>query len=223
MKPVGLRDPFRFSHYDSPEYQKLWPTAPDYLKVLKDGAAAGLADISIIETFRYQDAHGAGGDRGDRRRGPEGRPRRARHGVGPDHRERRRRQAARGLQGLGGRSPRPIANDGDGRHDRFRGGPQRAAPRDPGRASSGPPSSSCCSSACFPFLWSIVVSLQNVTGSNASGSFVGLANYAKVLSDPRLGWAIVGPSPSSRWRCRSSSSSACSWRCTSRPSGPASG
>jgi multiple sugar transport system substrate-binding protein len=56
MRPVGLRDPFRFSHYDAPEYQKLWPTAPDYLKVLKDGAAQGLADISIIETFRYQDA-----------------------------------------------------------------------------------------------------------------------------------------------------------------------
>jgi multiple sugar transport system substrate-binding protein len=56
MKPVGLRDPFRYSHYESPEYQKLWPTSAEYLKVLKDGAAAGLADISIIETFRYQDA-----------------------------------------------------------------------------------------------------------------------------------------------------------------------
>ena len=56
MKPVGLRDPFRFSHYDSPEYQKLWPTAPEYLKVLKEGASAGYADISIIETFRYQDS-----------------------------------------------------------------------------------------------------------------------------------------------------------------------
>jgi multiple sugar transport system substrate-binding protein len=56
MRPVGLRDPFRFSHYDSPEYQKLWSTAPDYLQVLKNGAAEGLADISIIETFKYQDA-----------------------------------------------------------------------------------------------------------------------------------------------------------------------
>jgi multiple sugar transport system substrate-binding protein len=56
MKPVGLRDPFRYSHYDSPEYQNLWPGAKDYLKTLKDGAAAGYADISVIETFKYQDA-----------------------------------------------------------------------------------------------------------------------------------------------------------------------
>jgi multiple sugar transport system substrate-binding protein len=56
MKPVGLRDPFRMSHYDSPDYQNLWPGAKDYLKVLKDGAAAGYADFSFIETFKYQDA-----------------------------------------------------------------------------------------------------------------------------------------------------------------------
>jgi multiple sugar transport system substrate-binding protein len=56
MRPVGLRDPFRLSHYDSPEYQKLWPGAPAYLEVLKEGASEGLADISIIETFKYQDA-----------------------------------------------------------------------------------------------------------------------------------------------------------------------
>ena len=56
MRPVGLRDPFRISHYESPEYQNLWPRAKDYLKVLKDGAAAGYADLSIIETFKYQDA-----------------------------------------------------------------------------------------------------------------------------------------------------------------------
>jgi multiple sugar transport system substrate-binding protein len=56
MKPVGLRDPYRISHYESPEYQNLWPGAKDYLKVLKDGAAAGYADFSWIETFKYQDA-----------------------------------------------------------------------------------------------------------------------------------------------------------------------
>ena len=56
MRPVGLRDPFRLSHYESPEYQALWPTAKDYLQVLKEGAAQGLADISFIETFKYQDA-----------------------------------------------------------------------------------------------------------------------------------------------------------------------
>ena len=56
MRPVGLRDPFRLSHYESPEYQALWPTAKDYLQTLKDAAAAGYADISVIETFKYQDA-----------------------------------------------------------------------------------------------------------------------------------------------------------------------
>ena len=56
MKPVGLRDPYRMSHYDSAEYQNLWPGAKDYLKVLKDGAASGYADFSFIETFKYQDA-----------------------------------------------------------------------------------------------------------------------------------------------------------------------
>ncbi|MFO1070906.1 MAG: sugar ABC transporter substrate-binding protein [Geminicoccaceae bacterium] len=56
MRPVGLRDPFRTSHYNSPEYQALWPTAPDYLKVLQEGAANGYADFSLIDTFKYQDA-----------------------------------------------------------------------------------------------------------------------------------------------------------------------
>ncbi|QIG49987.1 sugar ABC transporter substrate-binding protein [Nordella sp. HKS 07] len=56
MLPVGLRDPYRISHYESAQYQNLWPGAKDYLKVLKDGAASGYADISVIETFKYQDA-----------------------------------------------------------------------------------------------------------------------------------------------------------------------
>ena len=56
MRPVGLRDPFRLSHYASPEYQKLWPTAKDYLTTLKEAAAEGYADFSFIETFKYQDA-----------------------------------------------------------------------------------------------------------------------------------------------------------------------
>ena len=44
MKPFGLRDPFRFTHYDDPTYQALWPTAKDYLAVLRDGASAGLTN-----------------------------------------------------------------------------------------------------------------------------------------------------------------------------------
>lgn len=56
MRPVGLRDPYRMSHYAAPEYQSLWPAAPEYLAVLQEGAANGLADFSWIETYRYQDA-----------------------------------------------------------------------------------------------------------------------------------------------------------------------
>ncbi len=56
MRPVGLRDPFRISHYESPEYQNLWGGAKAYLKVLQDGAAAGYADLSVIDTFKYQDS-----------------------------------------------------------------------------------------------------------------------------------------------------------------------
>jgi multiple sugar transport system substrate-binding protein len=56
MRPVGLRDPYRMSHYSSPEYQGLWDTAPEYLETLETAAASGLADFSWIETFRYQDA-----------------------------------------------------------------------------------------------------------------------------------------------------------------------
>jgi multiple sugar transport system substrate-binding protein len=56
MRPVGLRDPYRMSHYASPEYQGLWDTAPEYLETLETAAASGLADFSWIETFRYQDA-----------------------------------------------------------------------------------------------------------------------------------------------------------------------
>lgn len=43
----------------------------------------------------------------------------------------------------------------------------------------------------FPFIWSVIVSLENITGSNRSGDFVWLANYAKLFSDARV-WAAVG-------------------------------
>jgi multiple sugar transport system substrate-binding protein len=56
MKPFGLRDPFRYTHYDDPAYQALWPGAKDYLGVLRKGGEQGLADLSLINTFKYQDA-----------------------------------------------------------------------------------------------------------------------------------------------------------------------
>ena len=69
MRPVGLRDPFRLSHYDSPEYQALWPTAPDYLEVLKDGAAQGLCRHLAHRDLQVPGRHVARGDLRHRRRG----------------------------------------------------------------------------------------------------------------------------------------------------------
>lgn len=42
----------------------------------------------------------------------------------------------------------------------------------------------------FPFLWSVVVSFQGITGSNRAGNWVGFANYLKLFEDPRV-WAAV--------------------------------
>jgi multiple sugar transport system permease protein len=38
----------------------------------------------------------------------------------------------------------------------------------------------------FPFIWSVVVSFQGITGSNRAAAWVGLANYAKLLGDARV-------------------------------------
>lgn len=54
--PYTLRDPFRKSHFSSPEYQSLWPDAKEYLDALQAGAVSGLLDLSIINTFAYEDA-----------------------------------------------------------------------------------------------------------------------------------------------------------------------
>ncbi|MFO0992472.1 MAG: sugar ABC transporter permease [Hyphomicrobiales bacterium] len=43
----------------------------------------------------------------------------------------------------------------------------------------------------FPFLWAVVVSFQDITGSNPNGSWVGLAQYEKLITDPRV-WAALG-------------------------------
>lgn len=55
MRPIGLRDPFRYSHFDSPEFQALWPTAPNYLSVLREGDEKGYADFAVLETYKYTD------------------------------------------------------------------------------------------------------------------------------------------------------------------------
>jgi len=43
----------------------------------------------------------------------------------------------------------------------------------------------------FPFLWAIAVSFQDITGSNPNGSWVGFAQYEKLITDPRV-WAALG-------------------------------
>lgn len=54
--PFALRDPFRASHFDSEEYRSRWPSAPEYLDVLKQGAETGLLDLSLLQVDRYEEA-----------------------------------------------------------------------------------------------------------------------------------------------------------------------
>ena len=58
--PYALRDPFRKSHFSSPEYQSRWPDAKYYLEAAEKGAVSGLLDLSIINTFAYIDAMAIG-------------------------------------------------------------------------------------------------------------------------------------------------------------------
>ncbi len=58
--PYALRDPFRKSHFESESYQSLWPDAKEYLATLQAGAVTGLLDLSVINTFAYEDALGRG-------------------------------------------------------------------------------------------------------------------------------------------------------------------
>ena len=51
--PYTLRDPFRTSHYSSPEYLAKWPDANEYLGTLKNASETGLQDLSLIQTDKY--------------------------------------------------------------------------------------------------------------------------------------------------------------------------
>ena len=53
--PTTLRDPFRDSHYTDAGYLALWPDAKDYLKTLKDASLAGIFDLSILQTDKYEE------------------------------------------------------------------------------------------------------------------------------------------------------------------------
>lgn len=56
MLPYALRDPFRQSHFESETYRSLWPAAPEYLATLQQAIDNGLLDLSIIDTFAYEEA-----------------------------------------------------------------------------------------------------------------------------------------------------------------------
>ncbi len=45
MLPYTLRDPYRISHYTSPIYRSLWPSAKDYLLNLANAANFGITDL----------------------------------------------------------------------------------------------------------------------------------------------------------------------------------
>src|SRR5262245_16841621 len=53
--PYALRDPFRDSHFTSPEYLAKWPDAKDYLAALQEGAKTGLLDLSLLQTDKYEE------------------------------------------------------------------------------------------------------------------------------------------------------------------------
>ena len=52
--PVGLRDPYRISHYEDPGFRSLWPRAGEYLDAAREGAAKGLLDLTILNTAQYE-------------------------------------------------------------------------------------------------------------------------------------------------------------------------
>ena len=54
--PYALRDPFRESHFASEEYRSRWPSAPEYLDILKAGAQTGMLDLSLLQIDRYNEA-----------------------------------------------------------------------------------------------------------------------------------------------------------------------
>ncbi len=53
--PYALRDPFRTSHFTSPDYLAKWPDAKDYLAALQAAANSGLLDLSLLQTDKYEE------------------------------------------------------------------------------------------------------------------------------------------------------------------------
>ena len=53
--PYALRNPFRTSHFTSPEYLAKWPDTKDYLAALQTAANSGLLDLSLLQTDKYEE------------------------------------------------------------------------------------------------------------------------------------------------------------------------
>ncbi|MGH2617527.1 MAG: extracellular solute-binding protein, partial [Thermomicrobiales bacterium] len=56
MLEYSLRDPYRLSHYNSPEYRARWGNAGDYLDTLKTAADGALLDIILPGSSEYHTA-----------------------------------------------------------------------------------------------------------------------------------------------------------------------
>jgi len=56
MLPYALRDPYRLSHYASPEYRGRWPNAGKYLDTLRAAADGALLDIIMPGSAEYHTA-----------------------------------------------------------------------------------------------------------------------------------------------------------------------
>jgi multiple sugar transport system substrate-binding protein len=53
--PATSLDPYRISHYQSPEFQNLWPTAGDYLAAIDETLKVGFPDLQIPGASEYLD------------------------------------------------------------------------------------------------------------------------------------------------------------------------
>jgi len=56
MLPYALRDPYRLSHFRSPQYARLWKGADKYLKALCEGANFGVLDPIMTGAADYANA-----------------------------------------------------------------------------------------------------------------------------------------------------------------------
>jgi len=52
--PYSLRDPYRTSHYNSPEYRSLWSNAGEYLDLMNTAGKTSLLDLSLYQINRYE-------------------------------------------------------------------------------------------------------------------------------------------------------------------------